>query len=76
MLSEFIELQLCRGEFLLFFGNHLGRCFSDGLVGAMQVMVPLADLIDPVAELQRLDKEINRLQKSIVGAEKKLASPA
>ncbi len=49
---------------------------ATGLVGAMQVMVPLADLIDPVAELQRLDKEINRLQKSIVGAEKKLANEA
>ncbi|RLA15886.1 MAG: valine--tRNA ligase [Gammaproteobacteria bacterium] len=45
-----------------------------GLVGTLQLLVPLADLIDPAAELARLEKEIAKLQKVATGSEQKLAN--
>ncbi|WP_311944236.1 valine--tRNA ligase [Halomonas piscis] len=42
------------------------------LVGEMEVLVPMAGLIDKDAELARLDKEIARQNKQIEGIEKKL----
>ncbi|QNI01932.1 valine--tRNA ligase [Halomonas sp. SH5A2] len=42
------------------------------LVGDMEVLVPMADLIDKDAELQRLAKEIDKQDKLIGGIEKKL----
>ncbi|WP_110686482.1 valine--tRNA ligase [Salinicola aestuarinus] len=44
------------------------------LVGDMEVLVPMADLIDKDAELARLAKEIDKQDKLIVGIEKKLAN--
>ncbi|TLF49125.1 valine--tRNA ligase [Halomonas urmiana] len=42
------------------------------LVGEMEVLVPMADLIDKDAELARLAKEIDKQEKLIGGIEKKL----
>lgn len=47
-----------------------------GLVGNLQLLVPLADLIDPAAELTRLDKEITKLEKITAGSEAKLNNEA
>ncbi|APE30472.1 valine--tRNA ligase [Halomonas aestuarii] len=44
------------------------------LVGEMEVLVPMADLIDKDAELARLAKEIEKQEKLIGGIEKKLAN--
>ncbi|RUR52841.1 valine--tRNA ligase [Vreelandella populi] len=44
------------------------------LVGNMEVMVPMADLIDKDAELARLTKEIEKQDKLIGGIEKKLGN--
>ena len=44
------------------------------LVGDMEVMVPMADLIDKDAELARLTKEIEKQDKLIGGIEKKLGN--
>ncbi|GAA0563913.1 valine--tRNA ligase [Halomonas salifodinae] len=44
------------------------------LVGEMEVLVPMADLIDKEAELTRLDKEIDKQDKLIGGIEKKLGN--
>ncbi|MCE8022003.1 valine--tRNA ligase [Halomonas sp. MCCC 1A11036] len=44
------------------------------LVGDMEVLVPMADLIDKDAELARLAKEIDKQDKLIGGIEKKLSN--
>ncbi|MFG6668469.1 valine--tRNA ligase [Halomonas sp. HNIBRBA4712] len=44
------------------------------LVGDMEVLVPMADLIDKDAELARLNKEIEKQEKLIGGIEKKLGN--
>jgi len=44
------------------------------LVGDMEVLVPMADLIDKDAELARLAKEIDKQDKLIGGIEKKLGN--
>ncbi|WP_069384406.1 valine--tRNA ligase [Halomonas caseinilytica] len=44
------------------------------LVGDMEVMVPMAGLIDKDAELARLEKEIDKQDKLIGGIEKKLGN--
>ncbi|PRY63041.1 valyl-tRNA synthetase [Vreelandella songnenensis] len=44
------------------------------LVGDMEVLVPMADLIDKDAELVRLNKEIDKQDKLIGGIEKKLGN--
>ncbi|GEN24181.1 valine--tRNA ligase [Halomonas cupida] len=44
------------------------------LVGDMEVLVPMADLIDKDAELARLGKEIDKQDKLIGGIEKKLSN--
>ena len=56
--------------------------FTDGeapmsatqLVGEMEVLVPMAGLIDKDAELKRLDKELERLQKEVGRLEGKLGN--
>ena len=45
------------------------------LVGDMELLVPMAGLIDKEAELARLDKEINRKQKDRARTESKLNNP-
>ncbi|RKQ96853.1 valyl-tRNA synthetase [Kushneria sinocarnis] len=43
-------------------------------VGAMEIRVPMAGLIDRNAELARLDRELEKQEKVIAGIEKKLAN--
>lgn len=45
------------------------------LVGEMQILIPMAGLIDKQAELARLDKEIGKLRTDIERIENKLANP-
>ncbi|MBV1920737.1 MAG: valine--tRNA ligase, partial [Pseudomonadales bacterium] len=45
------------------------------LVGNMEVLVPMAGLIDKDAELTRLNKEMDKLKIDIERAEKKLTNP-
>ena len=47
---------------------------ATALVGDMQVLVPMAGLIDKDAELARLDKEIQRLQGEVQRVGGKLAN--
>ena len=44
------------------------------LIGDMEVLVPMAGLIDKDAELQRLDKELERLHKEVNRLEGKLGN--
>jgi valyl-tRNA synthetase len=48
---------------------------ATALAGAMTLLVPLADLIDPVAEAARLRREIDKVREDIARMEKKLANP-
>ena len=47
---------------------------ATALVGEMEVLVPMAGLIDKDAELARLDKEIQRLQGEVQRVGGKLAN--
>ena len=49
---------------------------ATGIVGKMQVLVPIAGLIDKSAELARLAKEQDKLQKEIERVQTKLDNPA
>jgi valyl-tRNA synthetase len=44
------------------------------LVGEMQILIPLAGLIDKAAELSRLEKELDKLRKTLARSEAKLAN--
>ena len=46
------------------------------LVGNMEVLVPMAGLIDKAAEIARLNKEIDKLNNEVTRVEKKLANPS
>ena len=46
------------------------------LVGDMQILIPMAGLIDKTAELARLDKEIQRIRNDLPRVEGKLNNPA
>jgi valyl-tRNA synthetase len=45
------------------------------LVGTMQVLIPLADLIDKDAEIARLSREIDKITKDLARGEAKLDNP-
>lgn len=49
---------------------------ATALVGEMEVLVPMAGLIDKGAELARLDKEIQRLQGEVQRVGGKLSNPS
>ena len=49
---------------------------ATALVGEMQVLIPLAGLIDKAAESARLGKETDRLRRELERAEAKLANPS
>jgi valyl-tRNA synthetase len=46
------------------------------LVGELQILIPMAGLIDKTAELARLDKEILRIKNDLPRVEGKLNNPA
>jgi valyl-tRNA synthetase len=46
------------------------------LVGSLKLLIPMAGLIDKIAELARLDKEIQRIQNDLPRVEGKLNNPA
>jgi valyl-tRNA synthetase len=46
------------------------------LVGEMQVLIPMAGLIDKDAEIKRLDKELARLEGDVARTQAKLANPS
>ena len=48
---------------------------STQLVGEMQLLVPMRDLIDKQLEIPRLQKEIDRLSKEQKRAEAKISNP-
>ena len=48
---------------------------ATALVGDLKLLIPLADLINKDAELQRLEKELGKLQSEVERAGKKLANP-
>ncbi len=49
---------------------------ATALVGEMQILIPLAGLIDKDAEIARLSKEIEKLLKNLTGLEGRLNNPA
>ena len=49
---------------------------ATALVGEMQILIPLAGLIDKDAEIARLNKEIQKLSKNLEGLEGRLNNPA
>lgn len=49
---------------------------ATALVGEMQILIPLAGLIDKEAEIARLTKEIQKLEKNLMGLEGRLNNPA
>ncbi len=48
---------------------------ATGLVGDMEILVPMAGLIDKDAEIERLGKEIEKLRKEVARGEGKLRNP-
>jgi valyl-tRNA synthetase len=48
---------------------------ATALVGDMEILVPMAGLIDKDAEIERLSKEIDKLRKEVGRAEVKLKNP-
>jgi len=49
---------------------------ATALVGEMNVLIPLAGLIDKGAETARLNKEIEKIQKGLAGVEGRLNNPS
>ncbi|MEE9445315.1 MAG: valine--tRNA ligase, partial [Cocleimonas sp.] len=48
---------------------------ATALCGEMQILIPLAGLIDKDAETARLNKEIEKIQKGLTGVEGRLSNP-
>ncbi|HIO97703.1 MAG TPA: valine--tRNA ligase, partial [Leucothrix sp.] len=48
---------------------------ATALCGEMQILIPLAGLIDKDAETARLNKEIEKIQKGLAGVEGRLSNP-
>ncbi|GAA0408398.1 valine--tRNA ligase [Cocleimonas flava] len=49
---------------------------ATALCGDMQILIPLAGLIDKDAEIARLTKEIEKVQKNLAGVEGRLKNPS
>jgi valyl-tRNA synthetase len=49
---------------------------ATALCGEMQILIPLAGLIDKDAETARLNKEIEKIQKGLAGVEGRLNNPS
>ena len=68
---------LVRPESLNWLGDNAEKPMSaTALVGEMELLVPMAGLIDKEAELARLDKEIDRKQKDRAKTEGKINNPS
>ena len=68
---------LVRPESLTWLGDNAEKPLSaTALVGEMELLVPMAGLIDKEAELARLDKEIDRKQKDRGKTEGKINNPS
>ncbi|MDX1635411.1 MAG: valine--tRNA ligase [Marinobacter sp.] len=65
---------LAKLESLQWLGERDAPMAATQLVGEMEVLVPMAGLIDKDAELARLDKELDRLGKEIARLEAKLGN--
>jgi len=48
---------------------------ATALCGEMQILIPLAGLIDKDAETARLTKEIEKIKKGLAGVEGRLSNP-
>ncbi|MFT7288233.1 MAG: valyl-tRNA synthetase [Halieaceae bacterium] len=66
--------QLAGLESLRWLGDEEAPVSATGLCGKLEILVPLADVIDREQELKRLDKEIDRLQSEVQRIEGKLAN--
>jgi len=49
---------------------------ATALVGKLEILIPMADLIDKGAELARLSKEIQKLEKDLARLQGKLSNPS
>ncbi|MDX1757469.1 MAG: valine--tRNA ligase [Marinobacter sp.] len=67
-------ISLAKLESLEWFTGGEAPMSATQLVGEMEVLVPMAGLIDKAAELARLDKELERLRKEIGRLEGKLGN--
>ncbi|MDV2080468.1 valine--tRNA ligase [Marinobacter xestospongiae] len=67
-------ISLAKLESLDWFDGAEAPMSATQLVGEMEVLVPMAGLIDKAAELARLDKELERLNKEIGRLEGKLGN--
>jgi valyl-tRNA synthetase len=48
------------------------RMSATGVVGEMRIFVPLEGIVDPEAEISRLEKELGKIEKDLAGVRKKL----
>ncbi len=67
-------MSLAKLEQLEWFEGDRAPMSATQLVGDMEVLVPMAGLIDRDAELKRLDKELERLDREIARLEGKLGN--
>ena len=49
---------------------------ATALVGNLEILIPMAGLIDKHEESQRINREITKLMKETMSAENKLSNPA
>ena len=57
-------------------GNDTQPLCATSLVGDLEILIPLADLIDKGAESERLTREIGKLEKELLKTTSKLENPA
>jgi valyl-tRNA synthetase len=50
------------------------RMSATGVVGELKIFVPLEGIVDPEAEISRLEKELGKIDKDLSGVEKKLSN--
>ncbi|WP_148862453.1 valine--tRNA ligase [Marinobacter fonticola] len=67
-------VSLAKLESLTWLGDEEAPMSATQLVSDMEVLVPMAGLIDKAAELERLDKELDRIGKEIKRLEGKLGN--
>ena len=67
-------MALAKLESVDWIGSEEAPLSATQLSGNMEVMVPMAGLIDTTAELERLDKELERIRKDISRLEGKLGN--